>query len=291
MRRIMAWCVAGLPFAPRSRRAIDETLADWAHEHHKAPTGARRMVASARGLVSLVRVVSIAVVRETTDLGWSRGLARRGAVVAAVATLFAVATALPTLGAFDVLMVPLGVPLALLVVMPPSIFLILAWRPPSRAVPTAGTACFLALVTFALAGWLVPFASDLLNGLLRDSLDGAPPASDMASHLSFGQIALAVTGWTALAGTSAICAAMVARRAPLVSRWWLVGVPAIYIALVPVFTFAIGTSFIVFRSVGDPPEGFRPGIAAWTTAAALMTVAMTYGRGAIAASDRARPTD
>jgi len=38
MRRIIAWCVAGLPFEPRSRRAIDETLADWAHEEQESPT-------------------------------------------------------------------------------------------------------------------------------------------------------------------------------------------------------------------------------------------------------------
>jgi hypothetical protein len=60
-----------------------------------------------------------------------------------------------------------------------------------------------------------------------------------------------------------------------------VGVPAIYVALIPVFTFLIGTSFIVFRSAGDPPEGFRAGIASWTTAALMMMIAMTYGRQTI----------
>jgi hypothetical protein len=55
-------------------------------------------------------------------------------------------------------------------------------------------------------------------------------------------------------------------------------VPAIYVALIPLFTYTIGTSFVVFQSAGDPSVGFRPGIAAWMTAAFLMTVAMSYGR-------------
>jgi len=61
----------------------------------------------------------------------------------------------------------LGVPLVLLAVLPPAIFLMFAWRPVSRAVPTAGTACFLALAVLALAGWLVPLSSDLFKEVLR----------------------------------------------------------------------------------------------------------------------------
>ena len=87
-----------------------------------------------------------------------------------------------------------------------------------------------------------------------------------------------MTGWASLAGATGISAAMVARRSPLRSRLWLAGVPAIYVALIPLFTYTIGTSFLVFQSAGDPSVGFRPGIAAWTTAAFLITVAMTFGR-------------
>jgi hypothetical protein len=150
----------------------------------------------------------------------------------------------------------------------------------SRAAPTAGTACFLALVTLALAGWLGPLSGELMNGIIRQALvDTIAQDPDPASRLSFSEAALAVTGWACLAGATAICAAMVAKRSPLQSRWWLAAVPAIYAALIPAFTFAIGTSFIVFRTAGDPPEGFRPGIASWTTAALLMAVALMYGTG------------
>ncbi len=280
MRRIIAWCVAGLPFEPRSRRAIDETLADWAHEEQEAPTRGRRTRAGVQGILSIARVVSISVIRETVDPGWCRGLGRRWGLVTVVVMLLTLATAAPmadaTVARTPILAV-LSVPLMLLAVLPPAIFLMFAWRPVSRAVPTAGTACFLAVVVLALAGWLVPLSSDVLNDIIRRSLDGTI-GSDYPPPLSRGEAVLAVTGWASLAGATAMCAAMVARRSPLRSRWWLAGVPAIYLALIPLFTYTIGTSFLVFRSAGDPSVGFRPGIAAWTTATALMAVAMARGR-------------
>ena len=280
MRRIIAWCVASLPFAPRSRRAIDETLADWAHEDQQAPTRGRLFRAGVQGVLSTARVLSISVIRETVDPGWGRGLARRWGLVAAVVTVLALATVAPmvdALGGQTFTLAVLSAPLVLLAVLPPAIFLIFAWRPVSRAVPTAGTACFVAVVVLALAGWLVPLSSDLLQDVLRRSLDVAI-GLDYPPPLSRSEALLAVTGWACLAGATAICGAMVARRFPLRSRWWLAGVPANYVALIPLFTYTIGTSFLVFQSAGDPSVGFRPGIAAWTTAALLMTVAMTCGR-------------
>jgi len=295
MRGIMAWFVGGLPFEPRSRRAIDETLADWAHEQLEASTRGRRALAGVRGVLSVARVVLIVLVREAADLGWARGLARRCGLVAAAVALLALATAVLMLDALDartLALVPLGMPLALLIVMPPAIFLVLAWRPVARAVPTAGSACFLALVALALAGWLVPHSSELVNDLLRQLLGATiEPEPDAYARLSLAESALAVSGWTCLSGATAICAASVARRSPLRSRWWLAGVPAIYAALTPLFTFAIGSSFIVFRSAGDPPEGFRPGLAGLTTAAVVMTLATTYGRLAVPTPDGPASTE
>jgi hypothetical protein len=282
MRRMIAWCVAGLPFEPRSRRAIDDTLADWAHEEQAAPTRGCRTRAGVQGILSIARVVSISVIRETIDPGWCRGLARRWGVVAAAVMLLALTSAAPmadALGPGTLTFAVLSVPLVLLAVLPPAIFLMFAWRPVSRAMPTAGTACVLAAVVLALAGWLVPLSSDVLNDVLRPSLVlDATIGSDYPPPLSRSEALLAVTGWACLAGATAICAAMVARRSPIRNRWWLAGVPAIYVALIPVFTYTIGTSFLVFQSAGDPSVGFRPGIAAWTTSALLMTAAMTYGR-------------
>jgi hypothetical protein len=283
MRRIIALCVAGLPFERGSRRAIDETLADWAHEEREVPTRGRRFRAAVQGVLSIACVVSISLVRETVDPAWSRGLARRWGLVTAIVMMMAMATSAPMAGALGgrtLTLAVLNVPLALLAVLPPAIFLMFAWRPVSRAVPTAGTACFLAVAVLALAGWLVPLSSDFLNDVLRGSLD-VTIDRDYPAPLSRSEALLAVTGWAALAGATAVCAAMVARRSPLRSRWWLAGVPAIYVALIPLFTYTIGTSFLVFQSAGDPSVGFRPGIAAWTTAALLMSVASSCGRTAL----------
>jgi hypothetical protein len=216
MRRVIAWCVAGLPFEARSRCAIDETLADWAHEAQEAPTRGRRTRTNVQGILSIARVVSIAVVREAVDPGWCRELARRWGLVAAVVVLLALATAAPMVDAFaagTLALAVLSVPLVLLAVLPPAIFLMFAWRPVSRAVPTAGTACFLAVVVLALAGWLVPLSSDLLNDVIRRSL-GAAIGSDYPPPLSRSEAWLAVTGWACLAGATAICAAMVEQLSP-----------------------------------------------------------------------------
>ena len=86
--------------------------------------------------------------------------------VAAVVMLLALGTAAPMVDAFGAQTLTLAVlsaPLVLLAVLPPAIFLMFAWRPVSRGVPTAGTACFLALVVLTLAGWLVPLSSDALQ--------------------------------------------------------------------------------------------------------------------------------
>jgi hypothetical protein len=176
--------------------------------------------------------------------------------------------------------VALSLPLALLAVLPPAIFLMFAWRPGSRALPTAGTACLLTFAVLILAGWLVPLSGDVLQDFLRQSVVGEQPLLGDIPYpppVSRAEALLAVTGWAAVVGATAICAAMMARRSPLESRWWLAGVPVIYLALIPVFQYTIGSSFLVFLSAGDPPVGFRPGIAAWTTAAVLMAGALPGG--------------
>jgi hypothetical protein len=279
VRRFVSWCVDGLPFDSRSRRAIDETLTDWALEERDARSRTRRALASVLGLLSIVRVVSFSLVREAADFGWRRGLARRCGMAVGLVAAMSLVTALPMLhglGVKALALALLNMPLSLLAFLPPAIFLMFAWRPVGRAAPGAGAACFLAVATLLLAGWIVPASSDLTLGLLQSM--GSLLTTDSAPRLSPAEAALAVTGWAVVAGASALCAAAVAARGPLRSRWWLAGVPAIYAALVPVFTMTIGSSFLVFRGPADPPEGFAPGLAAWTTAALLVAAATTYRR-------------
>ena len=275
MKRLLTWLIGGLPFGPRSRRAIDETLADWTHEADTAPTAARRALVSLQGMLSIGRVVSIAVVREAVDLSWCHGLGRRCGVVAVIALLLAFTSSVPMMdgpGPQALVIGALGVPLLLLAMLPPAVFLIFAWRPVSRTVPTLGAAALLAVAVLALAGWLVPLSGEAINALLRGSVDLTIDSSS-TPPLTPREAVMAVTGWAGLAGASAICAAMLAKRSPLVSRLWLLAVPVIYLALIPLFTYTIGTSFLVFQSAGDPSVGFKPAIASWTTEAVLMIAA------------------
>jgi hypothetical protein len=279
MRQITTWCVGALPFAASSRRAIDETLADWAYEEDYVQTRGEQWRASLRGMFSVALVVLLSIGRETFDFKWGHGLARRCGVVAGLAVLLTILSGsmLPVAGAPEMIAVGLlGIPLHLLIITPPAIFLALAWRSATRNIPTVGTACFLAILTLLLSGWIVPLTVNMLNDIIRHSGDfignGPPPPP----VLSRSQIVLAVTGWASLAGTSAILASVVANRSPLLSRWWLLAVPVIYLLLIPLFEFTIGSSFV---TVGEAPSSwFAPGIASWTTASVIMLVALIYGR-------------
>lgn len=285
MRRIMSWCVAALPFAANTRRAIDETLADWVHEEDRALTQSERRRATLRGALSMALVVLLSIGREAFDFKWGHGLARRFWVVGGLVVVLSFLTSLMMPVAGDVEMIPvmlLGIPLNLLAISPPAIFLALAWRSANRSTPTVGTALFLAILTALLSGWIVPFTVNMANDIMRHSevlidTDYTPPFV-----MTRSAIALAVTGWASLAGASAILASVVANRFPLRSRWWLLAVPVIYLALIPIFEYTIGSSFLTVGA--PPPSAFTPGIASWTTALMILIVALSYGRRATPAS-------
>jgi hypothetical protein len=285
MRRVIGWCVRGFPFDPRSRRSLDETLADWAHEENQAMSRGQRWFATLRGALSVARVVSISIVRETADFSWCRGLAQRCGLLAGLVTLTALAQAslmLPALGAAVVPMALTMAPLMLLALAPPAMLLILGWRPVGRAIPTAGAACFLALAMLVLAGWLVPLSSDLANDLLRQSMLEAQrdfPAPEVS--LAPSTVVLHVTSWGWLVAATVTFAAKLAKWSPLRSRWWLAGVPAIYATLIASLHFVIGTSFLVFRTSEAEAESTPQALALWIAAALIMTVAAAYRRGSV----------
>jgi hypothetical protein len=279
MRGIVTWCVGALPFGANSRRAIDETLADWAYEEDYVKTGGERWRAGLRGVLSVALVVSHSIGREAFDFKWGHGLARRCGVVAGLVVLltFLSGFMMPVAGTIEIIpVVLLGIPLHLLIISPPAIFLALAWRSETRSTPTVGTACFLTILTLLLSGWVVPLTVDMANDIIRQTVVMSDLDFPPRPVMPRGAIALAVTGWASLAGTSAILASVVANRSPLRSRWWLLAVPAIYLLLIPLFEYTIGSSFV---TVGEAPSSwFTPGIASWTTASVIMLVALIYGR-------------
>src|SRR5262245_29641158 len=70
MRCAIAWLIDGLPFDPRSRRALDETMLDWAHEQRNAPTLGRRVLVQLRAAVAIARAVASAVVGDIVRTPW-----------------------------------------------------------------------------------------------------------------------------------------------------------------------------------------------------------------------------
>src|SRR5262245_29897640 len=78
MRRLIAWLIDGLPFDPRSRRALDETFLGWAHEE-KSASGVATGLVQISGVASIIRAMVRLAGREMTrvPLPW---LFRRAAL-------------------------------------------------------------------------------------------------------------------------------------------------------------------------------------------------------------------
>ncbi len=161
MRRLVAWFVDALPFDIRSRRAIDETLADWLLEERERPTGIARVTVDIRSAISVARVASFALLREAGDFEWTRGLAHRARVVVGIATalglIFTWWAFGSLLGSWWSLAGFFMIPPALLFLLPPAIVLALSWRPVNSApLPSVGAATVVALATLCISAVLIP---------------------------------------------------------------------------------------------------------------------------------------
>jgi hypothetical protein len=167
MRRAFQWLASALPFDPRSRRAIDETLADWAVEEQDARTISERVSVAIRGASSLFRTSVLAVLREAALIP-GMGLLRRIVVLSVVP---AVCLAAPW--AFRLLAArswPTAV-FAGAVVAQQYIFLFLPWTlfaaaivpPTPRRVPYAGLAMVSALLVTVVGFWGLPLGNQALR--------------------------------------------------------------------------------------------------------------------------------
>jgi hypothetical protein len=77
MRRLVTRFLDGLPCDPRSRRALDETLLDWAHEVHAEGSPVRQALIALRNLFAVVRAVVESTARGLIHVpyGWLAGRA------------------------------------------------------------------------------------------------------------------------------------------------------------------------------------------------------------------------
>ena len=75
MRRLVAALLDCLPFDPRSRRAVDETLFDWAHEEASAASASRRLATLVRALAAVAPALLVASLSEARRVpaGWLAG--------------------------------------------------------------------------------------------------------------------------------------------------------------------------------------------------------------------------
>lgn len=302
MKGLAAWVIEGLPFDPRSRRAIDETLEDWSQEAAESRSRPERVLTAVHGLLAVGRVISVGVVREAFDLGWCRGLAKRCGAVASVAILISLAVALPTLDTLGPRMLDLAIrlaPIFLIGMAPPAVFLVLAWRPASRGFPTIGAAALLTILTAAAAGWLLPWSSEAAGQLLYqhtiDELSSSIGTSGVLSgastlssrpprELVFLYFWLYATGLAGLVGATTVFAGRAARHFPLTSRWWLIVAPLAFGALSLTCRLAILLALGLLDGLGvqvlfgSGAQRLLDGVALWLAAALVMTAALAYRR-------------
>ena len=168
MRKTTAWLLLSLPFGDRSRRAIEETLLDWAHEEATATTHVGRAWVTARALVGVARSVAGAVALDVAHVpyGW---LLRRlilvglppGALLAGK-PLFDNAANMAGRGVDAVTisaLLALLVPQALSVVLPLALFWAVLFPPREERVPAIGVAVLGFMAVLTLTGWVAPYAN------------------------------------------------------------------------------------------------------------------------------------
>jgi hypothetical protein len=288
MRRFTTWIIDGLPFEPRSRRAIDETLLDWAHEEDRAASRSARWRVALAGAIAIVRTVGGSTFREAgqVPVSW---LAGRFALFAG---LPAAALSLPFISALGELnAVQTAALLAVVVceflpmVAPLGLLLCLMWRADRPALPVAGTALLVSAAMFVLTGVLLPFASrewwdGYISGFPASFRSLAPVSDPLAVDLVGALFAptphpgalialLELAGASVQAGCVVVLAEALFRRIKLRRLRWIAAVP---------ITFLLGGGIVTAMTYAVAPGPVGRALAAWTVAMAILTVAAAIQR-------------
>ena len=248
MRRLVAWIIDGLPFDPRSRRALDETLLDWAHEEAEAGPG-RRWLVGVSGLPAVGRAAIVAASRETTSVPLWWLLKRAALFVVLPATLLSLPMVLLLLGTDSAWRIPgvlvLLMPEWLPTVAPLGLLLCLMWRPRHVQVQPVGTAIIVCAATLLFLGWILPHTNaflvavygrpmaDVLGPLSLRYVDEATLIDLLRSINHPGAVSalLRISGLAALAATSVVLAESLHRRIALRKLDWIAAVPMAYMLL------------------------------------------------------------
>jgi lipopolysaccharide export LptBFGC system permease protein LptF len=190
VRRLAEALLAFFPFDARSRRAIDQTLLDWAHEVQAAETAIQRAGVSFLSSLALLRTLVFCGAAEAWRVPAAWFVSRLLILMIVPAVLlswptynaFASDLRFPSARAFQAF--ALLLPNVATFIAPLAFFYFPAWMPRRRNVPVLGVALLATGITLVAAGWVVPAANQRFREVVYTTLSGDTP--HWTAHLERG---------------------------------------------------------------------------------------------------------
>ena len=298
MRRLLEGLLARFPFDPRSRRALDETLGDWAHERATAMGAPQSFAIGVRGLLSLARVVvgcSIAEAARVPVAWLATAMAAALLVPAAILTainypwrIYGEQFSEPVVAGTFLMLTPMMVGF----LAPASFFLLAVWNDGKGRVPAIGLALVAILFVVLWMAFVTPNANQRFRILVYEALTSARweqnpqmarglaeftwpdlirRAAGPPAHLpAFSMLALHLATGTA-AATLVLLGAALSRRSLQTRILWSCGVFAFIVIGEPMLSLAAR------QAIGLRPALFASALVVWTTAAAALILALHLG--------------
>jgi hypothetical protein len=240
MRRLVGRLLEILSFDPRSRRAIDETLLDWAAETERESSAIRRVFAHALGLVGVLRAVVGCSFGEIGRLpfGW---VLPRILLLGVPMMLISQTPLFYQLGGLGPLrladMMAWALPRAAVVVAAPLLCLAVGWRSHDRHMPAVGTALLTGLVMTVLVVGILPITNALFSARYFQAyadMHGHPLRGTLSGTTADIRLAgwMLVSGDAALAVAAALLGAALSRSNRLHSWLWIPVIPAAYTVVI-----------------------------------------------------------
>ena len=165
MRCVVTWVIDGLPLDPRSRRALDETLLDWAHEEAEANSLRQQAATMFRAIAAVSRAVTSAVGQEVIHLPcyWLAGRVVLCAAIPSAALMWFFYRGTTELRALapawtGIELSALLVPHELEILLP-LVFLVASASAMARRAPSIGLALVASSATLLFCLWLEPAAN------------------------------------------------------------------------------------------------------------------------------------
>jgi hypothetical protein len=169
----------------RARRAIDETLLDWAHEAQEARGPVAGLLCHLRAVLALARTITAIVLHEIAELPKNTVWLR--------ATLWLIVPFLSYLSSYDAVHLTKALllfPSCLVMFGPVALFLAGIWQPRAGrpGTPFLGLAALSLVVAFVNAGWVMPAANQEFREITFTLTGGKGPLTRGAAELSLPEL-------------------------------------------------------------------------------------------------------